>query len=310
MVIDIPTWEAMGRLAKWRKKLAILGNNYNRDSLLIFAGDNGISLEHSSIFQPMQSAMIVREHLEGRSPVSMLLKQMGSEEIIIDVGLESPLDDLRIVNHNIRSGSRNFLQEDALKEGEVIRALTAGIRIWNEISCHDFDIIAVGEIGISNTLCAAAIASAITGLNPACLTGKGSGDSKVIDKKVDIISRAMAVRRPESHSVVDLLMRFGGLEIAALTGFISRAKEKKTPIMLDGYVTTVAALLASIIDSGVVPYLIVPSLADQTGHQLLLDRMGLDFLFDMDINYGEGLAAVLGLYMARLITNTFPNEIG
>jgi nicotinate-nucleotide--dimethylbenzimidazole phosphoribosyltransferase len=306
MIMDIPRQDAMGRLANWQKRLAsLVVDKYDRDILLVFAGDNGISLEHSSIYQPMQSSLIVQEHLQGRSPVNMLLKQLDSKEIIIDMGLESPVQDLRIVNHNIRPGSRNFLQEDALTEGEVMTALITGARLWEEISCHDFDIIAVGEIGISNTLCAAAIASTVTGLNPACLTGKGSGDSKLIAKKVDIILRAMAIRKPDSHSVVDLLMRFGGLEIAALTGFISRAKEKKTPLMLDGYVTTVAALLASIIDSGVVPYLLVPSLADQTGHRLILKRLGLDFLFDMDINYGEGLAAVLGLYMARLITNTF-----
>lgn len=293
----------MGRMAGWQKKLKELGRECNDSILLVFAGDNEISYECTGSYWPMQSDRIVKEHLEGRSPVNLLLKSTGSSELIIDVGLASPVDDIRVIDYNIRRGSRNFLHEDALEEGEVRRALEAGARLWDEIAGTKFDIMLVGEIGISDTLCAAAIASSLTGINPINLTGKGSGESKVINQKVDIISRAMALRRPEPDNVIDNLMRFGGLEIAALTGFIARAREKKTPVMLDGYVTSVAALLATCINAGVAEYLLAPSLADQTGHHLILDRLGLNFLFDMEINYGEGFAAVLGLNLARLIVN-------
>ena len=298
---DMPRSASMGRLAQWQEKLNQL-NCRSRGILIIFAADNGISVEHCSLYKPMQSALIVQEHLNGQSPTSRLLKAMQTREIIVDVGLAASVNDTRILNRNIRRGSRNFLQEDALKEGEVVRAIQIGKQIWDEISCSNFDIIAVGEIGISNTISAAAIASVLCGLHPNDLTGKGSGDSKVIAKKVDIICRAMALRRPDATSIIDILTRFGGLEIAALAGFISRAKTMNTLVMLDGYVTSVAALLASINEPGVVEYLLAPSLSDETGHQLILGKLGLDFLFDMDINYGEGLAAVLGLYLARLIT--------
>lgn len=298
---DMARSASMGRLAQWQEKLNQL-NCRSRGILIIFAADNGISVEHCSMYKPMQSALIVQEHLNGQSPTSRLLKAMQTREIIVDVGLAASVNDTRILNRNIRRGSRNFLQEDALKEGEVVRAIQIGKQIWDEISCSDFDIIAVGEIGISNTISAAAIASVLCGLHPNDLTGKGSGDSKVIAKKVDIICRAIALRRPDATSIIDILTRFGGLEIAALAGFISQAKLKNTLVMLDGYVTSVAALLASINEPGVVKYLLAPSLSDETGHQLILGKLGLDFLFDMDINYGEGLAAVLGLYLTRLIT--------
>ena len=298
----------MGRIAGWHKKLESLGCSCNNGILILFAGDNGISHEHTGSYQPLQSALIVKEHLEGRSPATRLLKQAGSSEIIIDVGLASPVADGRVIDYNIRRGSRNFLYEDALQEAEVLSALEAGAQLWDEIAGTNFDIILVGEIGVSDTLCAAAVASSVTGINPVHLTGKGSGDSKVIEKKVDIISRAMALRRPQPDSVADILMRFGGLEIAALTGFITRVREKRIPIILDGYVTAVAALLASCIDSSLGEYLLAPSLSDQTGHRLIIERLGLEFLFDMDINYGEGLAAVLGLHLARLIKSALPED--
>ena len=298
---DMPRSAAMGRLVHWQEKLNQLDCK-SQGILIIFAADNGISVEHCSMYKPMQSALIVQEHLNGHSPTSRLTKAMQISEIIVDVGLAAPLNDSRIWNRNICRGSRNFLQEDALEEGDVVRAIQIGAQIWDEISCSNFDIIAVGEIGISNTISTAAIASVLCGLHPNDLTGKGSGDSKVIAKKVDIICRAMALRRPDAANIIDILMRFGGLEIAALAGFISQAKIKNTLVMLDGYVTAVAALLASISKPGVVEYLLAPSLSEETGHQLILDKLGLDFLFDMDINYGEGLAAVLGLHLARLIT--------
>ncbi len=307
-MMDNIRWAAMGRIAGWHKKLEALECSCNNAVLLIFTGDNGISHEHTGSYPPMQSALIVKEHLEGRSPTARLLKQMGSSEIIIDVGLANPVDDACIIDYNIRRGSRNFLYEDALQEAEVLRALQAGARLWDEMVVSNFDIILIGEIGISDTLCAAAIASSVTGINPIHLTGKGSGDSKVIEKKVDIISRAMALRKPQPDSVTDILMRFGGLEIAALTGFITRVREKRIPIILDGYVTAVAALLASCFDSSLGEYLLVPSLSNQTGHGLIIERLGLEFLFDMDIDYGEGLAAVLGLHLARLIKSAWPDN--
>lgn len=296
-------------MAGWQEKLELLGCSCNHSILLIFAGDNGISTELTGSYRPMQSACIVQEHLQGHSPTTMLLKQMGSAEIIIDVGLASQVEDIRVIDYNIKRGSRNFLHEDALEPGEVLSALQLGARLWDEVIGTHYDIILMGEIGISDTLCAAAIASVLTGINPACLTGKGSGNSKVIDKKIDIISRAMALRRPDAGNVADILGRFGGLEIAALTGFMTRARERKTPLILDGYVTSVAALLASVVEPGVVEYLLAPSLSNQTGHELILDRLGIPFLFDMDINYGEGLAAAIGLYLAQLMVKAFPLRV-
>ncbi|HHV15054.1 MAG TPA: nicotinate-nucleotide--dimethylbenzimidazole phosphoribosyltransferase [Gelria sp.] len=302
MLENISRRVATGRLAYWYEKLKKLAGQDLQSILIIFAADNGISVEYCSTYKPMQSALIVQEHLHGQSPTSKLLKAMEIREIIVDVGLATPVNDVRILNRNVCRGSRNFLQEDALKKEEVTGAIQTGAKLWDEISCSDFDIIAIGEIGISNTLCAAAIASAVSGLHPDLLTGKGSGDSKVIAEKVDIICKGLDLRRPDATNIVDILTRFGGLEIAALTGFISQARKKKTLLMLDGYVTSVAALLASITEPEVVEYLLAPSLSVETGHQFILDKLGLDFLFNMDINYGEGLAAVLGLYLARLIT--------
>jgi len=107
---------------------------------------------------------------------------------------------------------------------------------------------------------------------------------------------------PDPNSVTDILARFGGLEIAALAGFMIEACRDGRLVMLDGYVTAVAALLANLVNDKVSSYLIAPSLSDQRGHQLILDRIGLEAVFDLGINYGEGLAAALGMFFGEIMT--------
>lgn len=134
-----------------------------------------------------------------------------------------------------------------------------------------------------------------------CLVGSGSASDKVIYKKIDILSRAINLRSPDPNDVMDLLARFGGLELAALTGFILAAAKNKKIIMLDGYVTAVAALLASRINRGVSSFLIAPSTIQEPGHGPVLEQLGLKPVFDFAINYGEGLVAAIALFLAEVL---------
>lgn len=302
-------WQGLGKLHTLHQSLVVRQCPARNYGLVIFAADNGISRYGTSYYPPMHSHLLVDLHLRGCAPTACLLARLEKEEIIVDMGLAHPLPPKSIIDHNIRPGSRDFLQGDALVAGEVIAALEGGRSIWEEISGRKFDILGVGEIGIADTLCAAALTTAITGLSPVIYTGKGSGSGKAIARKTDIICRALKQRRPDSGSVLDLLSRFGGLEIAGLTGFISRAPEQGIPIMLDGYVTSVAALLASLIDQRVRDYLIAPSQGDEAGHKPVLNRLGLDYIFDLNMNHGEGLAAVLGLSLAALVEDFYKETI-
>lgn len=290
----------LGNLETLYSRLEKLKSSAQKYCLVIFAGDNGVSYENTSIYEAMSSYRIVERHLEGKSPTALLLSRLGKREYIVDVGLARQIDHAEIIDHNLRRGSANFLREDALYEWEVKRAMAIGQNTWDEINCSSFDIIGIGEIGVANTLCAAALASVITAYSPAAMVGRGSNDDKVVDKKVDIISRALEFRCPESDNIIDLMVRFGGLEIAALAGFILAAARNRKPVVLDGYVTAVAALLASYIDPAVSSCLIAPSLSDERGHQTVLDILDLEPTFDLDINYGEGLASVIGLFLAEM----------
>jgi nicotinate-nucleotide--dimethylbenzimidazole phosphoribosyltransferase len=269
---------------------------------VIFAADHGISIEGYSAYDPLKTDALVKLHLEGLSPVSRILKSINKPEIIINAGLYHPLNDTRLINHSIRLGSRPFIEEDALSAAEVEQAFQMGYLLWDEISGWQFDIIGLGELGVGNTLAAEAITCTMLNLKPEQMAGPGSATDKVIRQKTDIIKEAWQHRYPQPDNYIDLLRRFGGLEIAALTGFVVRMITLDKVVILDGLVTTVAAVLASLVLPGKSELMIAPSLAAEPGHQYLLEELGIQAVWDWQLNYGEGLAAALGMYLLDILT--------
>ncbi|MDD2510664.1 MAG: nicotinate-nucleotide--dimethylbenzimidazole phosphoribosyltransferase [Syntrophomonas sp.] len=290
----------LGKFAVLNNKIQQLPQGINKYAVLIFAGDNGISLENFSSYPPLSSRDIVISHLKGESPTAALLNRSGHQEIIVDVGLYQRVNDERIIQRNIVRGSKNFLYNDALEKAQVEKSIEVGLCVWDDVEAEKFDIIGIGEIGIGNTLCAAGLAAVITGLEPEYLVGSGSASNKVINRKIDILSKALKLRSPDPDDLIDLLARFGGLELAALTGFILASVNKGKIIMLDGYVTAVTALLASRIDARVSSHLIAPSTTGEPGHWPVLKQLALEPVFDWAINYGEGLAAAIALFLAEV----------
>jgi nicotinate-nucleotide--dimethylbenzimidazole phosphoribosyltransferase len=290
-------------LARRLQEFRCKAENY---AVVIYAGDNGVSTEGMSRYQPMDSSSIVISHLLKKAPTALFLERIGCPQIIVDIGLYNSVKHPALIDFNIRKGSRNFLYEDALTPSEVEQALLVGKKLWERICPDSLDIIGIGEIGIGDTLCAAAIASALTGSPPNAMTGRGSSDNKKINQKADIIDKAMQRRCPEAN-FMDLLCRFGGLEIAGLTGFMLEAADRGVPIMLDGYVTAVAALLAHTIDERVGRGVIAPGLSWERGHRTVLEKLGVSPVLGLKINYGEGLLSAIGLLTAELALSFYNN---
>jgi nicotinate-nucleotide--dimethylbenzimidazole phosphoribosyltransferase len=288
----------LSRLGQHLQTLSCEARNYG---VVLFAGDNGVSREKTSRYDPMDSSSIVISHLIGKSPTALLLNRISRPEIIADFGLYNDVYHPALLEYKICRSSRNFLESDALTPAEVGKALDTAPLLWQRIEADRFDLIGIGEIGIGDTLCAAAIAAVLTNCDPTQMTGYGSAGHKAIGHKVDIINKALNKRCP-AKNIIDLLARFGGLEIAGLTGFILEAAAHGKPVMLDGYVTAVAAMLAAMEDNRVVKYIIAPSLSLEKGHKVILDKLGAEPFFRFDFNYGEGFVSSLGLFMAELVS--------
>jgi|GEM_PF-689854 len=314
-------YRGLGKLELLHQRLNNCCCRASNYGLVLFAADHEISEHGLSNYEPLSSHQIIEQHLRGQAPTTRMLSRLGKREYILDVGLARSIsaelmDELEkvefagkyegfsskaaeLLSYDIGSYSRDFVEKDALTLEEVELAMAAGRDYWHILSYKNFDIMGIGEVGIGNTLCSAALAVAATGFKPERLVGRGSSANEVIARKVDIICQALKNRAPQSDNILDIFTRFGGLEIAAMVGFISVAADNNMPIMLDGYVTAVAGYLAAMNNNRVPDILIAPSLADQIGHALILGEMGLEAIFDLDINYGEGLAAAIGLFLAE-----------
>lgn len=295
-----PVVKGMGKLDILHDQLDALGCKGRNWALLVFAGDHSISLEGTSNYEPLRSDQIVAAHLSGSSPTRILIDRLGKQEWIFDIGLRDDIDDPDLIQKRVRKATRNFLNEDAMDYGETLAAMEAGRAAWEHVKLHDYDMVGLGEIGIGNTLSASALGAAAMELPLELMTGPGSGDLNLIARKIQLLRRAMDNERPDSHNVLDMLTRFGGLEIAALTGFICEAYHYGVPIILDGFVTSVAALLAVRLSNQNPPNLFCPSLALEPGHRLILEHLQIEPWFDLQLNYGEGLAAVMGMFMAEM----------
>lgn len=290
----------MGKLNTLYGQLDALGCKGRDWALFVFAGDHGVSLEGTSGYKALRSGQIVAAHLNGSSPTSKLLERLGKREWIFDLGLCDDIDNPDLIRKRIRKGTRNFINEDAMDYGEVLGAIEAGRAAWEYVKIYDYDMIGLGEIGIGNTLSASALGAAAMQLPVELMTGPGSGGLSLIARKIDLLRQAMDNETPDPNNIMDMLTRFGGLEIAALTGFISEAGNYGIPVILDGFVTSVAALLAVMINNKSLTQLFCPSMALEPGHRLIMERLQLEPWFDLELNYGEGLAAVMGMFVAEM----------
>lgn len=185
-----------------------------------------------------------------------------------------------------------------MSRATALQALELGIAVVDELRGSGLDVIGIGDMGIGNTTAAAAIVAALTGADAAWVTGHGTGiDDAARVRKVAAIEEALARNAPDPRDPIGVLAAVGGLEIAALVGVILGATAARVPVVLDGFITGAAALVAVALAPGTVDRLIAAHQSVEPGHAIVLERLGLRPLFDLDLRLGEGTGAALGLQL-------------
>jgi nicotinate-nucleotide--dimethylbenzimidazole phosphoribosyltransferase len=269
-------------------------------ALLLFAGDHGINEAGVSAYLPRATAQMVYQYLAGGGAVNVLCRQHGVRLLVTDVGVDHDFGSASgLIHHKIRRGTRNFLHEPAMTEGELEAALAAGAEVVSRV--RGSDVVALGEMGIGNTTASAAVFAAIAGLTAEDVVGAGTNVSDAtLARKADVVRRALAQHVP--GDATDALRRFGGLEMAALVGAIQAAARAGQLVVLDGFITGVAALVACERDARVEAHLVAGHVSAERAHRRLLEQLGLRPLFDLDLRLGEGSGAVLALSLVQSAT--------
>jgi nicotinate-nucleotide--dimethylbenzimidazole phosphoribosyltransferase len=298
---------SLGRLEELVVWLAGVTGRVNapvdRPVVIVAAADHGIAKGQGvSAYPSSVTAQMVANFLAGGAAISALAGLAGAGLIVLDVGVATPVESsrasgaARLIRVPVSAGTRDMSRGPAMTREEAERALEAGFDAARDAIDQGANVVAIGEMGIGNTTAASAIVAALTGRPPREVTGRGTGvDDLGWQRKVAAIERALEVNQPPSDDPMALLAMVGGLEIAALVGVIGVAASRHIPVVLDGFITSAAALIATELNPAVSHRLLAAHRSVEPGHAVALERLGLRPLLDLEMRLGEGTGAALAL---------------
>ncbi|MEK2490566.1 nicotinate-nucleotide--dimethylbenzimidazole phosphoribosyltransferase [Kitasatospora purpeofusca] len=273
----------------------------------VFAADHGVHAQGVTPWPQEVTAQMVGNFLAGGAVVNAFAKQIGTEVCVVDVGVASELPDAiqqgrttGLLPRKVKPGTDDMTQGPAMTREEALKALEVGIETARDLVAAGNKALITGDMGIANTTASAALISIFTGLDPAEVTGRGTGiDDATHTRKIEVVRAALALHQPDPADPIGVLAAVGGLEHAALAGFLLGAASLRTPVILDGVIAGSAALVAKAIAPEVLAACIAGHRSAEPGHQAALAKLGLRPLIDLDLRLGEGTGALLALPLVQ-----------
>ena len=276
----------------------IVGNvdfDLTEKGLIIMCADNGIVAEGVSQTGKEVTYEVAALMGQKKSSVGIMLKDYPAHILTVDIGIDSADTPEGVLDRKVAKGTKNFLHEPAMTGDEALKAIETGMACVKDLKDKSISIIATGEMGIGNTTTSSALLSALTRLEPAKCTGRGAGLSdEGLSRKIEVIEKALAFHFPEGcKDAFDALCRVGGLDIVGLTGVFIGGAVYKVPIVIDGFISMVAALIANRLVPGCSEYMIASHMGKEIGMKILSEELGLDPVIYGRLALGEGTGAVM-----------------
>ena len=296
---------SLGRLEELSVLLAgIFGEpipKIQRKAVILAAADHGVVAEGVSAFPQDVTPQMVLNFLGGGAAINVLARHAGASIVILDAGVASDLEPHPVLRSvKIGRGTANMALGPAMTRQQAIQSIETGIETANEQIAEGADLIACGDMGIGNTTSSSAITAVIADADPLTTTGRGTGiDDEGLSHKVGVIRRAIDVNRPDPKDGLDVLIKVGGFEIGVLTGAMLGTAAGHRPVVVDGFISGAAALVAWSICPTARRYFIASHQSVEPGHRVGLDAMGLRPLLDMDMRLGEGTGAALAMHIVE-----------
>lgn len=265
-----------------------------RKAMYIFCGDHGVTAEGISPFPSEITRLMVRNFLKGGAAINVLCRQYGIETAIVDCGVNADPEP-GVIDRQIARGTANFAIGPAMSREQAEQAIQNGIELARDAAGR-CDVAGVGEMGIGNTTSASALACVFCDLDPAAASGRGAGlDDTGVAHKARTVTKALALNAPSAEDPVGALAAVGGFEIATMAGFFVGAAEARLPVMVDGFITSAAALAALAIRPEARDALFFAHCSAESAHRRVLAHIGARPIFDLDMRLGEGSAAAIAI---------------
>jgi nicotinate-nucleotide--dimethylbenzimidazole phosphoribosyltransferase len=266
-------------------------------TVAVFAGDHGVHRQGVTPWPQEVTAQMVANFVAGGAVVNALARTAGADLMVVDVGVATPLHGgPNLLDANIRRGTRDFAVEPALTRDEARTAVEVGIGVADALVEAGAACLLTGDMGIANTTPAAALIAVFTGTDPAEVTGRGTGiDDATYARKIAVVTAALRRHAPDPADPLGVLAAVGGLEHAALAGFLLGAAARRVPVVLDGVIAASAALAAAAFAPDAPVAMVAGHRSTEPGATVALAHLGLAPLLDLGMRLGEGSGAVLAL---------------
>lgn len=286
---------SLGKLEDYVIQIAGITGNPNIDldkkALIIMCADNGVVEEGITQSGQEVTALVAENFLSCQATAALLCKQTGADVIPVDIGM---VTDTKVMNKKIAYGTKNLAKEPAMTREEAIKALCTGIEMAEELSQKGYKILATGEMGIGNTTTSSALASVFLEKEVEVMTGKGAGlSSEGLERKIRVIKQAIQLHQPGFQDEIDVLAALGGFDIAGMAGVFIGGAIYRIPVVIDGFISSVAALTASRICPACKEYMLASHVSKEPAAKLVLDALGLEAALHCDMCLGEGSGAVM-----------------
>ena len=296
---------SMGRLEALSVQIAgIQGKSLpqiKQKAVIVMAADHGVAAHGTSAYPQEVTAEMVLNFLHGGAAINVISRQVGARVVIVDMGVAAKLDaNPGLISRRIAAGTQDMSRGPAMTAAQAKQALETGIEIVTTEIKKGLDIVETGDMGIGNTTASSAICAVMTGKSVTEVTGRGTGlDDKQLSNKIKIINEAIALNKPEAGKSMEVLAKVGGFEIGGLAGVILGAAASRVPVVIDGFISGAAALIAAGICPQAKDYMIAGHCSVEPGHKILLQHLGLKPLLDLEMRLGEGTGATLAMALAE-----------
>lgn len=301
---------SLGRLEELSVRIAgITGNptpRLERKAIITMAADHGVVAEGVSLYPQAVTREMVLNFVRGGAGINVLARLVGARVVVVDMGVIGGFPPTAgLVCQMIDFGTKNMARGPAMTRQQAVDAVEAGIGIVEKEAAGGLDIVGTGDMGIGNTTASAAICAVFSGEPVAKVAGRGAGlDDAQLQHKIEVIEQALKVNRPDRRDALDVLSKVGGFEIGGLAGVILGGAARRIPVVIDGFVSGAAAMVAAGLCPQVTEYLIAAHLSAEAGHGLMLRHLGLKPLLDLGMRLGEGTGGALAMYLAEAAVRT------
>ena len=304
--LTMPHW-ALGRLMDLAEELAGITRSLRppvgRKTVVTMAADHGVAAAGVSKYPQAVTAQMVHNFVNGGAAINALARLAGARVVVVDMGVAADLGVLaergRIISRRVGAGTRNIALGPAMSRDEAVRSIEAGMEVAQELASST-DLFGTGDMGIGNTTPSSAIVAVLAGAEVERVTGRGTGiEDEQLKHKIGVIEQALRVNAPDPRDAVDVLAKVGGFEIGGIAGLILGAAARKTPVLVDGFISTAAALLAQQLQPMAVDYMLPAHRSLEQGHRIALERLGKRPLLDLELRLGEGTGAALGMHLVE-----------